>query len=221
MKAIVIDVDGTITFSDRSLDCRAVEPVRSLELPVVIATGNVLCYARAVSRLLGTSGIIIAENGGVVEYREVEINSIYLKDCERVFNILSKQFPLERLDSENRKTEITLHRNFDVEAARHVLEDFPDIEIVDTGFAIHIKSKRINKGSALKRIAELMKLDVKDFVAIGDSPNDIEMLKTSGFGIAVGNAHPALKEVADMVTKEKHGAGVAEALRYLRDRGLI
>ncbi len=221
MKAVVIDVDGTITFSDRTLDCRAVDHIRSLKLPVVIATGNVLCYARAVSRLLGTCGIIIAENGGVVEYKDVEINSKYIEECERVFSILSKRFPLERLDSENRKTEITLHRNFDVETARQVLKDFPDIEIVDTGFAIHIKSKRINKGSALKRIAELMKLDVKDFVAIGDSPNDIEMLKTSGFGIAVGNAHPALKEVADMVTKEKHGAGVAEALRYLRNKGMI
>ena len=46
-KAVVVDVDGTITYSDRSLDFRAVEALRSLQVPVVIATGNVLCFARA------------------------------------------------------------------------------------------------------------------------------------------------------------------------------
>lgn len=220
-KAVVIDVDGTITFSDRSLDCRAVGVIRSLQMPVVIATGNVLCYARAVSRLLGTCGIVIAENGGVVEHKDIEINSTYLQECEAAFNTLNQYFTLERLDSDNRKTEITLYRNFDVEKAKQIIKDFHSIEIVDTGFAVHIKSKQINKGSGLKRIAQLMGIDAKDFVAIGDSPNDIEMLKTSGFGIAVGNAHPALKEVADMVTQNKYGAGVAEALRYLKEKGMI
>ncbi len=176
-KAVVVDVDGTITFADRRLDCRAVEALRSLHVPVVIATGNVLCVARTAAKLLGTDGIVIAEIG--------------------------------------------LRRDFDVEMARELLKEFPGVEIVDTGFAVHIKSKRINKGTGLKRIAKMMGLDAREFVAIGDSPNDIEMLKVSGFGVAVGNAHPEVKRVARMVTKGEYGAGVAEAVGELKEKGAI
>ncbi len=218
-KAVVVDVDGTITYKNRSLDCRAVEALRSLEVPVVIATGNILCFARAASKLVGTGGIVIAENGGVVECGVVEHDMAHIKECEEAFEFLSRHFALERLDAEYRKTEIGMRRNFDVEKARQMLmKEFPELDIVDTGFAVHIKSKKVNKGTGLKRIAGLMGLDVRDFVAIGDSPNDIEMLEASGFGVAVGNAHPELKKVADMVSEGEHGAGVAEAVRYLMER---
>ena len=221
-KAVVVDVDGTITYSDRSIDCKAVAALRSLHVPVVIATGNVLCVARAVAKLLGTSGIVIAENGGVVECGKVESDTSHIKECREALEILKQHFfPLERLDLENRITEIGLRRNFDVEKARKFLGKDAQVDIVDTGFAIHIKSKKINKGTGLMRIAEMMGLDARDFVAFGDSPNDIEMLEAAGFGVAVGNAHPDLKRVAKMVTKGEHGTGVEEAVRELIERGEI
>jgi len=219
-KAVAVDIDGTITYSDRSIDCRAVAALRSLHVPVIIATGNVLCVARAVAKLLGTSGFVIAENGGVVECGRVESDISHMKECLDVLEILKKHFSLERLDAESRITEIGLRRNFDVEEARKLLADAA-VDIVDTGFAIHIKSKQINKGTGLKRIAEMMDLDARDFVAIGDSPNDIEMIRAAGLGVAVGNAHPELKKVAGMVTKGEHGAGVEEVLGELKRRGEI
>ena len=220
-KAIVVDIDGTITYSDRSIDCRAVEALRGLKVPVILATGNVLCFARAASTLAGTGGIIIAENGGVVECGIVESDTSHMKMCEEAFDLLKNYFPLERLDMEYRKTEIGLRRNFDVQKAREVLSDFPELDIVDTGFAVHIKSRSINKGTGLKRLAELMGISVRDFVAIGDSPNDIEMLKVSGFGVAVGNAHPEVKKIANMVTRGEHGAGVAEVIQYISGKTAI
>ncbi len=220
-KAIVVDIDGTITYSDRSIDCRAVEALRGVKVPVVLATGNVLCFARAASTLAGTGGIIIAENGGVVECGIVESDTSHMKMCEEAFDLLKKYFPLERLDMEYRKTEIGLRRNFDVKKAREILNDFPELDIVDTGFAVHIKSISINKGTGLKRLAELMGISARDFVAIGDSPNDIEMLKVSGFGVAVGNAHPDVKKIANMVTRGEHGAGVAEMIQYISGKTTI
>ncbi len=219
--ALVADVDGTITFSDRSLDCRAVEALRSLQSPVVIATGNILCFARAVAKLVGTGGIVIAENGGVIECGIVESDTSHMEECEDAFEYLKQHFALERIDPEYGKTEIGLRKDFDVNEARLLLRDYPEVEIVDTGFAVHIKSKKINKGTGLRRIAELMGMDAKEFVAIGDSPNDIEMLKASGFGVAVGNAHPEVKKVAAMVTGGEHGAGVAEAVGELKEKGAI
>lgn len=215
LKAIAVDVDGTITYSDRSIDCRAVEALRTLKVPVVIATGNVLCFAGAVARLVGTCGSVIAENGGVVEHGKVECDTSHIGMCEEAFNMLGRHLAIERLDMEYRKTEISLRRNFDVEKARYLMVDFPELDIVDTGYAVHIKSRSINKGTGLKRLAELMGISACDFAAIGDSPNDIEMLEASGFGVAVANAHKDTKGVADMVTAEEHGAGVAEAIRHI------
>lgn len=220
-KAVAVDIDGTITYSDRSIDCKAVTALRSLHVPVIIATGNVLCVARTVAKLLGTSGIVIAENGGIVECGRVESDTSHMKECNDALEILEKHFSFERLDPEARITEIGLRRNFDVEEARKLLGEDGVVDIVDTGFAVHIKSKKINKGTGLKRIAQMMGLDAGDFVAIGDSPNDIEMIKAAGLGVAVGNAHPELKKVAGIVTKGEHGAGVEEVLGELRRRGEI
>jgi phosphoglycolate phosphatase len=220
-KAVAVDIDGTITYSDRSIDCRAVAALRNLHVPVVIATGNVLCVARAVAKLLGTSGILIAENGGVVECGRVESDISHMKECNDALKILEKHFSLEQLEVESRITEIGLRRNFDTEEARKLLSENAAVDVVDTGFAIHIKSKKINKGTGLKRIAQMMGLDARDFVVIGDSPNDIEMIKAAGLGVAVGNAHPDLKKAAGLVTKGEHGAGVEEALGELRRRGEI
>ena len=217
IKAIAIDIDGTLTHKDRSIDCRAVECLRTLDIPIVLATGNVLCFARAAAKLIGTGGQIIAENGGVVslEYDGREYYDGDIDACERAFDVLTEHLGahIQKLDSEYRKTEIALRRNFDAADARQIVGE--EIEVVDSGYAIHLKSKDVDKGTGLFRIADLMGIDASDFAAIGDSENDIQMLAAAGFGVAVGNAHPALKGAADLVTAGEYGAGVVEAVEYL------
>jgi len=68
-KAIVVDIDGTITCEKRELHLGAVKKIRSLKVPVVLATGNILCYARTTSRLIGLDGAVIAENEGAITVR--------------------------------------------------------------------------------------------------------------------------------------------------------
>ncbi len=87
IEAIAIDIDGTLTHRDRSIDCRAVACLRTFKIPIVLATGNVLCFARAAAKLIGTGGQIIAENGGVIslEYDGEEYYDGDVKACERAF----------------------------------------------------------------------------------------------------------------------------------------
>jgi len=42
------------------------------------------------------------------------------------------------------------------------------------------------------------------------------MIRAAGLGVAVGNAHPALKDAADLVTAGQFGVGVLEALEGLK-----
>lgn len=216
MKALVLDIDGTITHRDRKIDCRAVEAIRSIRIPVVLATGNTACFATTTARLIGISGMVIAENGGVVKvgYDDEEHIIGDIKPCIRAFELLKKHFDLERLDPSYRRTEIAVRRNFDLDKARSMLSG-TDVDIVDSGFALHIKSRNVNKGVGLKKLAELFYWSTEDITVIGDSENDIEMFEVARLGIAVGNADAKLKEIADFVTKKEYGAGVVEAMEFL------
>lgn len=223
-KAIVADIDGTITCEKRELHLGAVKKIRTLKLPFVLATGNILCYARTTSRLIGLDGAVIAENGGAITVR-FDLRGTFeesLEECEKAYSFLSEHFKLTKLDPLYRKTEIALRRDFDLEKARTLLKTQNlDVEIIDTKYAIHIKSPKINKGVGLHKLAGMMGLKPKDFVAIGDSVNDVEMFEVSGFGIAVANGDEIIKKTADYVTKASFGDGAIEALEFLEENGWI
>lgn len=65
-----------------------------------------------------------------------------------------------------------------------------------------ISEKGINKAEGIKIIMKKLHASEEDVIAVGDSTNDIEMLKMAGCGVAMGNALPELKEAADMVTDD-------------------
>ena len=223
-KAIVVDIDGTITCEKRELHLEAVKKIRSLKVPVVLATGNILCYARTTSKLIGLDGAVIAENGGAITVR-FDLQGTFeesQEECEKAYSFLSEYLKLTKLDPFYRKTEIALRRDFDLRKARALLktQNF-DVEMVDTKYAIHIKSVKINKGVGLQKLASLMGLEAEDFVAIGDSANDAEMFEVSGFGIAVGNGDEKIKEVANYVTEASFGDGTVEAIEFLESNGWI
>jgi hydroxymethylpyrimidine pyrophosphatase-like HAD family hydrolase len=56
----------------------------------------------------------------------------------------------------------------------------------------------------------------EDSVAIGDSANDLDMIRYAGAGIAVGNACDELKAAADWVSAPCGEGGIVRALEYLR-----
>lgn len=68
------------------------------------------------------------------------------------------------------------------------------------------------KGHALKFLAAHFGCDLSETIAIGDSWNDHEMLEAAGLGVAMGNAIPALKEIADYVTASNNEDGVKQVI---------
>lgn len=70
-----------------------------------------------------------------------------------------------------------------------------------------------DKGSGLLRLCELLGVDPRRVLAIGDSDNDIPMLKVAGFAVAMGNANERVKAVADWVAPSIEEEGAAVALR--------
>lgn len=73
----------------------------------------------------------------------------------------------------------------------------------------------MNKGNGMRIIMERFGVRKQDTIGIGDGENDIEMLQMAGTGIAMGNANPKLKEIADYVTTDVDKDGLYQAfLQY-------
>ncbi len=76
----------------------------------------------------------------------------------------------------------------------------------------------VNKAKALTKVAAVFGLELSEVAAIGDGPNDLEMLSEAGFAIAMGNAFDHLKAAADLVVSTNDNAGVAEAVEKILNR---
>jgi len=75
--------------------------------------------------------------------------------------------------------------------------------------------RQVSKARALMMVARFYEVPMNQVMAIGDAPNDVGMLQSSGVAIAVDNAHPRVKEVAHWVAPSNNDHGVQAALeRY-------
>ncbi|MCZ3365010.1 MULTISPECIES: phosphoglycolate phosphatase [Methanobacterium] len=215
MKAIAVDIDGTITDKNRKICVNAINALRKAEdagYPVILVTGNVLCTAKMVSTMVGTSGGIVCENGGVVYTTKRNLILGDIKKCKPAYELLKSRYDVEKTEfSDLRSSEIAIKRTIDVNTVKETVKNF-DVVVYDTKFAIHITDPLVNKGKSLKIIAEDMGITADEIIAIGDSENDLEFLEVAGFKVAVSNADDDLKENTDYVTKKAYGDGAAEAI---------
>jgi hydroxymethylpyrimidine pyrophosphatase-like HAD family hydrolase len=80
---------------------------------------------------------------------------------------------------------------------------------------LELTRKGVDKGSALQAVLKHYGIAREEVVSFGDNQNDIELLRSSGLGIAMGNAHPKLKEVANQVIGPHSSDAIA---RYVGEK---
>lgn len=86
-------------------------------------------------------------------------------------------------------------------------------------FFLEMIERTVNKGVALAALAGHLGIAQEEVMAIGDSFNDLEMIKYAGIGVAMGNARSEIKEQANIVTTTNEEDGVAEAIeRYVLEK---
>jgi hypothetical protein len=71
-----------------------------------------------------------------------------------------------------------------------------------------------SKGQALARLAAWLGVSQAQTAAIGDNDNDADMIAWAGLGMAMGNAHPDLKAVADVILPPLDKDGAAFAIEH-------
>lgn len=70
----------------------------------------------------------------------------------------------------------------------------------------------VNKGTALKALSDQWEIQADEVMALGDSINDKEMITFAGIGVAMENAHPEIKKIANHITSSNREDGVAKAI---------
>ena len=103
----------------------------------------------------------------------------------------------------------------DREEVRKYLESNPAVASVCGGYHnLEFTRADVNKGVALHVLAEILSINPDETMAIGDTENDLAIIKAAGIGVAMGNATPAVKEQADYVTDDNESDGVATAMEH-------
>ena len=77
---------------------------------------------------------------------------------------------------------------------------------------IEINAVKAQKGLALLDYAKLKNIKQNEIAAIGDNLNDESMIRAAGVGVAMGNAIPLIKDIAQVTTKNNNEDGVAYIL---------
>lgn len=81
--------------------------------------------------------------------------------------------------------------------------------------AIDMLDTQSSKARGIRIAIEKLGIDMEDVMAFGDGLNDIEMMQSVGFGVAMGNGHPDLKAVADYECPSVEEDGVLNGLKAL------
>lgn len=83
------------------------------------------------------------------------------------------------------------------------------------GWYLETTLRHVNKWHALQRLAADFGIAAEAVCAVGDSMNDLAMIRGAGFGVAMGNAEPEVKAAADWVTASNRQNGLVALVERL------
>lgn len=217
---LALDIDGTLTRpSGLGIDPRVIMPLAEWPSPVVFATGKSLPYPVALCQFVGIPERVVAETGGIVHTGE-EITALTDTDAiDAVADEYAAEYGLgwEGADTVNRwrETELAVARE-QPKAPLVALAREHGLEVVDTGYAYHVKDPAVDKGRGLQVVADALGHDPSAFVAVGDSANDVATFETAGKSYAVANAAAQAKAAADETLSASYADGTLAVLDRLR-----
>ena len=119
-----------------------------------------------------------------------------------------------------------IYMNTDYDYLRKIQSQITDLTMdLDVSFSsnryMEFNRKGVSKGKGLHKLADLLGVDIRDTIAIGDNYNDLSMIKEAGLGVGVANTVEAMKKECDYITKADcdHSA-IAEVInRFIFNEG--
>lgn len=154
-------------------------------------------------------------------------NKCYSQFCNEWTKIFAKITGLDLIYTDCKLSEYILLNNFLPSKVLAMIDDNKIDDFIKNGqqklgekydicksqdFLVEILKSGVNKGTAVKRLCEQYDIGLHEIICLGDSENDIAMLKIAGLGVAVGNAYEHVKQVANYVCESNDDDGVAKTI---------
>lgn len=270
IKAIFIDIDGTLRNSERELSIKTINTIKKVTekgILVILCSGRPRKYTEKVSRECFASKYIITSSGGnIFDYEQNKVIYINKMDKEAIIKLYEIANPADvrfiMNVGEGRVVNKVKHPDQEIKLGEDIRSfvynnDVVQCTIADSDFDkiknlipkleqvenVEIKNRHkslldikfkddktifcdianidCNKGTAIKKLLEILNIKKEEAIAIGDDNNDLSMFEQVGYKVAVANAIDIVKEKADEITLSNDDDGVAVFLeKLLENRGV-
>ena len=92
------------------------------------------------------------------------------------------------------------------------LSDLPLTHCYAETHSLEFTPPGVSKGSALQLLCDRLGIPLEQSIAVGDAENDLDILRTAGLGIAMGNAFEIVKQTAKVTVRSNDEDGCAQAI---------
>lgn len=239
-KALILDVDGTtIRYHQDALPSqRVADAIKKAQekIHVILASARPYNALEHIVKKLGLKGYIIANGGARIiaakTGKTLWEKSLDKNDAIKIGEILLEMgLPcfinddgIDMIFSENYIPKIPLEmvsqelEKATADAVIHRLSQIPGISLHTTyswekgKIDVVVNHAYATKQTGVLEVAKMLNINTKDFIGVGDSGNDFPLLMACGLKVAMGNAIPDLKAIADYIAPDVNDDGVADVI---------
>lgn len=232
-RLLMTDVDGTLTAGDGSIDPSVPGAVRRLEeagIAVGLVSGRTLARLDALADRLVASGPIIAENGGAArtapgsDLVDLGYSRQPSLDALELLKSLYAGRIRERADNAVRLIDVVFWA--DGVTTDELREHTGDVQVLDSGYILHLMPPSISKGATLLHILGDIGdggLSPEDVMVFGDSATDLSLFEIFANSVLIPNPvldHEltvAVEKAASYTSESPAGTGFSEVAGYIAD----
>lgn len=137
---------------------------------------------------------------------------------------------VKEIEEQILRINIFVERKEDIYKFKEIIENkFKDVYAIVMNDTDHpeknawlsLNPKGCNKAASLEYLINKLSIDMNEVIFFGDGQNDVEVIKSVGMGVAMGNALDEVKNNADYVTASNDNNGLAKHLNMLLNDGRI
>lgn len=208
--ALASDYDGTIADDGVTAESTvaALTKFKASGRMLLLVTGRPLGELHDVFEHVGLFDVVVAENGGLLYHPNDRTLRALAPPPSELFVAHLRERGVDDLAVGHTivATHVGHHR-----AIRETIDEMaPELDIILNTDALMVLPIGVNKASGLEAALAALSLPAASVAAIGDAENDLVFMRRCGYAVAVANAIPEVRAMADLVTTGSRGAGVEE-----------
>ena len=236
-KLIALDMDGTLLNEQGAIseeNSLAIQEAQAKGIHVVLSTGRSILTCKNYAKSLNLSSYLVTVNGSeiwdcsgnlhernILHAEYIQMMLEWAKTNKSYFWAISTDKVWRNQMPDDLFAHQWLKFGFDIaddslrETILQRLLSNQHLEVSNSSPTnIEINAAGVNKANGLLHVCSKLRISMDEVIVMGDSLNDIEMIKAAGCGVAMGNAQNEVKKAADWITDTNEEDGVAKAIRY-------